>query len=166
MFSLDSEFWGSSQTLKHLAEDGYFLQDQSDEFQWPEVLKGMLAEGGTYSSVFMSQFFMFPFPIPEDSLGLTATDCSELAISALGACVWCLKRCCIDHELLSMGNFEVNCQFIQASTIVGAMAVCLPFIQKYTPLDATAVGGAEPDATTTAFARQHMVSVSSRRGCQ
>ncbi len=49
---IDSEFWDASRTLKHLAEGNYFLHDQSDEFEWPEVLKGMLAEGervsGTY----------------------------------------------------------------------------------------------------------------------
>lgn len=53
---------------------------------------------------------LFPPPppsSPDDCLGLTANDNGDLAVSALGACVWCLKRCCIDRELLTMRDFEV-----------------------------------------------------------
>ena len=50
----------------------------------------------------------FPFtPPPEDSLGLTAGENYDLVVSVLGAIVWCLRRCLVDHELLSLGNFEV-----------------------------------------------------------
>jgi len=42
----------------------------------------------------------------DDSLGLTASDNCDLVVSALGAIVWCLRRCLVDHELLSLGNFE------------------------------------------------------------
>ncbi|CAI9567775.1 unnamed protein product [Staurois parvus] len=41
-----------------------------------------------------------------DSLALTPGDKSELALSALGACIFYMKKCLIDQELLSMGNFE------------------------------------------------------------
>ena len=44
----------------------------------------------------------------DDSLGLTASDDSDLAISALGACVFCLKRCLIDRNILSMRSFVVS----------------------------------------------------------
>ena len=30
-----------------------------------------------------------------------------MAISALGACVWYLKVCLVDHEILSLKRFEV-----------------------------------------------------------
>eukprot|EP00731_Ephydatia_muelleri_P021032 Em0013g759a len=83
-----SEFCDASKTLKMLAEGGYFSSgpEQDQEFKWPESLKKMLAD--------------------DDSLGLTARDEFELAISALGACTWWLKKCCIEHELLSLANFE------------------------------------------------------------
>ncbi|CAI8005594.1 DNA mismatch repair protein Msh6 [Geodia barretti] len=77
------EFWGSSRTLKTLAEGEYFSSDQ--EFEWPHVLKEMLAEG--------------------DSLGLTAKEDSDLAVSSLGACVHCLTRCLIERNILSMKSF-------------------------------------------------------------
>ncbi|EDO28217.1 predicted protein, partial [Nematostella vectensis] len=41
-----------------------------------------------------------------DPLGLTPTDGHELALSALGAVAWYLKKCLIEEELLSMGKFE------------------------------------------------------------
>lgn len=42
-----------------------------------------------------------------DSLGLTPADDGELAIRALGACVWYLKQSFLDQQLLSMKKFEV-----------------------------------------------------------
>ena len=44
----------------------------------------------------------------DDSLGLTASDDGDLAVSALGACVFCLRRCLIDNDLLSLRNFTVS----------------------------------------------------------
>ena len=32
----------------------------------------------------------------------------ELAVAALGACIWCLKRAHIDYTLLSLACFEVQ----------------------------------------------------------
>ena len=69
----------------------------------------------------------------DDSLGLTASRESELAISALGACVWYLKVCLVDHEILSLKRFEV-----------------------YHPVDAEGVG-THVDTPQYITSRQHMV---------
>ncbi|ESO97193.1 hypothetical protein LOTGIDRAFT_143393, partial [Lottia gigantea] len=82
--SSGSEFWDSSKTLKFLAEGDYFKEN--DEFVWPNILKTMLADG--------------------DSMGMTASDNYELAISSLGAMTWYLQYCLLDEELLSMRKFE------------------------------------------------------------
>lgn len=37
---------------------------------------------------------------------MIASDESELGIKALGAVVWCLQRCLIDYQLLTMGRFS------------------------------------------------------------
>jgi len=65
----------------------YFNDENSTEaFAWPAVIKSMLSDG--------------------DTLGLAASDTYQYAVSALGACTWYLKKCCIDEELLSMSQFE------------------------------------------------------------
>lgn len=64
-----------------------------------------------YSHLFIPILCLEPLPLysfPDDSLGLTASDDSEQVVSALGACVWCLKRYLVDNELLSLGSFEVQ----------------------------------------------------------
>ncbi len=43
----------------------------------------------------------------DDSLGLTAKEDYELAVNALGGIMWCLKKCMIDTEILTMKNFEI-----------------------------------------------------------
>ncbi|XP_075226760.1 DNA mismatch repair protein Msh6 [Lycorma delicatula] len=78
----DTEFWGSSKTLLQLVENTYFDKDSM-----PEPLKIFLGEG--------------------DSLGLTANEDGELAVRSLGAVTWYLKRCQLDHQLLSMKKFSV-----------------------------------------------------------
>ena len=45
--------------------------------------------------------------LTDDSLGLTASLGCELAVSAFGACVWYLRKCKIDHEIVSLKRFEV-----------------------------------------------------------
>ena len=45
---------------------------------------------------------------PGDSLGLTAKEDSDLAVSSLGACVHCLTRCLIERNILSMKSFTVS----------------------------------------------------------
>jgi DNA mismatch repair protein MSH6 len=39
-----SEFWDATKTLKVLAEEDYFKDDE-DKHQWPGDLKGMIAGG-------------------------------------------------------------------------------------------------------------------------
>ncbi|KAK6489333.1 DNA mismatch repair protein Msh6-like isoform X1 [Huso huso] len=86
----ESQFWDASKTLKVLAEEGYFKEsnkkngDAQDAL--PAVLKRMTSDS--------------------DSLGFTPGEGYELALSALGACVFYLKKCLVDQELLSMSNFE------------------------------------------------------------
>uniref|UniRef100_T1IQG1 DNA mismatch repair protein n=1 Tax=Strigamia maritima TaxID=126957 RepID=T1IQG1_STRMM len=79
-----SEFWDSGKTLTFLREGTYFTK--SDKKEWPQVLKSMLDES--------------------DSLGLDASPDYELAISALGACIWYLSECKLEDELLSLMQFE------------------------------------------------------------
>ncbi|XP_055233822.1 DNA mismatch repair protein Msh6 isoform X4 [Gorilla gorilla gorilla] len=83
-----SQFWDASKTLRTLLEEEYFREKLSDGIgvMLPQVLKGMTSES--------------------DSIGLTPGEKSELALSALGGCVFYLKKCLIDQELLSMANFE------------------------------------------------------------
>lgn len=42
-----------------------------------------------------------------DAGSFTVAVDSELAASALGACVWCLKRAHLDYSLLSLASFAV-----------------------------------------------------------
>ncbi|XP_018580482.2 DNA mismatch repair protein Msh6 [Scleropages formosus] len=86
-----TQFWDAPKTLKVLSEEDYFTESGSKsggtagEFL-PSVLKAMTSGS--------------------DSLGLTPGEGYELALSALGGCVFYLKKCLIDQELLSMANFE------------------------------------------------------------
>ncbi|GFO37513.1 DNA mismatch repair protein msh6 [Plakobranchus ocellatus] len=80
-----TEFWESGKTLKALAEEAYFKNDEED-VDWPQAIKAMLSDN--------------------DTLGLTASESKDLAIRALGAVVWYLQYCLLDHELLSMKKFE------------------------------------------------------------
>ncbi|NWH87331.1 MSH6 protein, partial [Aegithalos caudatus] len=83
-----SQFWNASKTLKVLLEEGYFKEKQNSEngCSLPSVIKSLTSES--------------------DSLGLTPGENSELALSALGGCVFYLQKCLIDQELLSQANFE------------------------------------------------------------
>ncbi|KAM9809995.1 DNA mismatch repair protein Msh6 [Syngnathus typhle] len=84
-----SQFWDAQTTLKKLSEEDYFREsagkDQGTNFL-PAVLKKMTSDS--------------------DSLGLTPKEGYELALSSLGACIFYLKKCLVDQELLSMANFE------------------------------------------------------------
>ncbi|CAB4032656.1 DNA mismatch repair Msh6-like, partial [Paramuricea clavata] len=79
-----AEFWDASKTIKFLQENEYF--HEGGEQKWPETLKGMSIG---------------------DNAGLTPAEDFELAFSALGACIWYLKKCLIENELLSMKKFEL-----------------------------------------------------------
>ncbi|KAB0374767.1 hypothetical protein FD755_013259 [Muntiacus reevesi] len=83
-----SQFWNAAKTLRTLLQEGYFTDklNEDDRVMLPQLLKGMTSES--------------------DSIGLTPAEKSELAFSALGGCVFYLKKCLIDQELLSMANFE------------------------------------------------------------
>ncbi|XP_029035592.1 probable DNA mismatch repair protein Msh6 [Osmia bicornis bicornis] len=81
----ESQFWSSSTTLKNLHEGEYFKKGDA-EFSWPEGLKPYLNEG--------------------DSLGLTPADDKELAIHALGGCIYLLKDYFLEQQLLAQGRFK------------------------------------------------------------
>ncbi|XP_044284717.1 DNA mismatch repair protein Msh6 isoform X2 [Varanus komodoensis] len=83
-----SQFWTASKTLKALTEECYFQDKENvnSGLTLPPVIRSLTAEN--------------------DSLGLTPGENGELALSALGGCVFYLKKCIIDQELLSMAKFE------------------------------------------------------------
>ncbi|XP_051503777.1 DNA mismatch repair protein Msh6-like [Myxocyprinus asiaticus] len=86
-----SQFWDAQKTLKVLAEEDYFKEspgtgNDDGGSVLPLTLKAMASES--------------------DSLSLTPEKGYELALSALGGCIFYLKKCLVDQELLSMGNFE------------------------------------------------------------
>ena len=66
---------------------------------------------------------------PGDSLGLTAGEDSDLAVSSLGACVHCLTRCLIDRDILSMKSFTVS-----GCGLLGGCGLTLS-LQRYEPVD-------------------------------
>lgn len=86
-----TQFWDAQKTLKTLSEEDYF-KENADKDQGmgcsflPPVLKEMTSE--------------------TDPLCLTPKEGYELALAALGGCVFYLKKCLVDQELLSMANFE------------------------------------------------------------
>lgn len=86
-----TQFWDAQKTLKVLSEEDYFEEAAGRENGTgsgflPDILKKMTSES--------------------DSLGLTPKDGYELALSAVGGCIFYLKKCLVDQELLSMANFE------------------------------------------------------------
>nr|XP_032811773.1 DNA mismatch repair protein Msh6 [Petromyzon marinus] len=90
-----TQFWDATKTLKVLAEEGYFKVE--DE-------RGGSGGGGGSSGALPP--VLRAMTAASDSLGLAAADEAELALSALGAMLFYLRKCLIDHELLSMGNFR------------------------------------------------------------
>ncbi|CAN9499875.1 unnamed protein product [Ophioblennius macclurei] len=84
-----TQFWDAQKTLKTLSEADYFKEgkEQSSGGSFlPALVKNMTSEC--------------------DSLCLTPKEGYELALSAFGGCVFYLKKCLVDQELLSMANFE------------------------------------------------------------
>lgn len=86
-----TQFWDAQKTLKTLSEEDYFKEnggtDQGTGSSFlPAPLKHMTSES--------------------DSLCLTPKEGYELALSAFGGCIFYLKKCLVDQELLSMANFE------------------------------------------------------------
>ncbi|MED6287082.1 DNA mismatch repair protein msh6 [Characodon lateralis] len=83
-----TQFWDAQKTLKTLSEENYFeeMAGKDSSSFLPTLLKRMTSES--------------------DSLCLTPKEGYELALSALGGCIFYLKKCLVDKELLSMANFE------------------------------------------------------------
>ncbi|OAD61552.1 putative DNA mismatch repair protein Msh6 [Eufriesea mexicana] len=81
----ESQFWSSTTTLKNLHEGEYFKKLDS-EFQWPVGLQPYLNQG--------------------DTLGLTPADDKELAVHALGGCVYLLKEYFLEQQLLAQARFK------------------------------------------------------------
>uniref|UniRef100_UPI0037E8F483 DNA mismatch repair protein Msh6 n=1 Tax=Semicossyphus pulcher TaxID=241346 RepID=UPI0037E8F483 len=85
-----TQFWDAQKTLKTFSEEDYFREAGKDQGTGssflPALLKNMTSES--------------------DSLGLTPKEGYEMALSALGGCIFYLKKCLVDQELLSMANFE------------------------------------------------------------
>lgn len=81
----DVEFWSATKTLTALHEADYFKYESAD-FSWPEGLK--------------------PYLNPSDHLGLTPADNKELAVNALGGCLFILKDYILDEQLLAQKNFQ------------------------------------------------------------
>lgn len=89
--NVGTQFWDAQKTLKSLSESDYFKEADGKEPQTgsnflPDLLKGMTSES--------------------DSLCLTPKEGYDLALSALGGCMFYLKKCLVDQELFSMANFE------------------------------------------------------------
>lgn len=86
-----SQFWDAQKTLKTLSDEDYFKESKTESSNssgpaLPSALKAMTSDS--------------------DSLGLTPKEGYELALSALGGCIFYLKKCLVDQELLSMANFH------------------------------------------------------------
>ncbi|XP_029031109.1 DNA mismatch repair protein Msh6 [Betta splendens] len=83
-----TQFWDAQKTLKTLSEEDYFKETEQGTGSGflPALLKKMTSES--------------------DSLCLTPKEGYELALSAMGGCIFYLKKCLVDQELLSMANFE------------------------------------------------------------
>ncbi|XP_015756770.1 PREDICTED: DNA mismatch repair protein Msh6-like [Acropora digitifera] len=139
-----SQFWEASKTLKVLAEEEYFKEDKTSTENSIKLIIILIDPGSLPSSdptTFLQKAFIITvcqiccFALfqtwPEilrkltdgDSLGLIPADGTELALSALGAVVWYLKKSLIDHEVLSMGNFEVSEQYKTWDKAVQCLAV-------------------------------------------
>lgn len=82
----ETQFWSATKTLKYLHEGEYFKKEKATSFSWPEGLQPYLSKG--------------------DSLGLTPAEDKELAIHALGGCVYLLKEYLLDQQLLAQSQFK------------------------------------------------------------
>ncbi|XP_072247288.1 DNA mismatch repair protein Msh6 isoform X2 [Leuresthes tenuis] len=86
-----TQFWDAQKALKTLSEEDYFKEIAAEEHGTgnsflPSLIKKMTSES--------------------DSLCLTPKEGYELALSAFGGCMFYLKKCLVDKELLSLANFE------------------------------------------------------------
>ncbi|KAL6101704.1 msh6 [Pungitius sinensis] len=86
-----TQFWDAQKTLKRLSEEDYFREAAGEGRGTGAVFLPALLKSMTSGS---------------DSLCLTPKEGAELALSALGGCMFYLKKCLVDQELLSLANFE------------------------------------------------------------
>lgn len=80
----ESQFWSAAKTLKTLAEK-YFTGETCVE--WPEAIRGMQDSG--------------------DHLGITPHSDWQLALQALGGCLYYLSKCLVDLQIMSLARFSV-----------------------------------------------------------
>ncbi|XP_050071807.1 probable DNA mismatch repair protein Msh6 [Anopheles maculipalpis] len=92
-----SQFWSGETTLKYLAGSIYGEGSTVEGSKWPPVLRTMIDEA--------------------DSLGLTPKESYELALKALGGCVWYLQRCLLDQQVLSLATFEEYVPFDESKAL-------------------------------------------------
>ena len=105
------EFWGAGKTMQALAEGNYFETSDTGGVQWPHALKAMFSErlfsggGGGGGGGGLTDVTAIS---AGDVVGFGVATEFELAASALGACVWCLKRAHLEYSLLTLANFRVR----------------------------------------------------------
>lgn len=80
----ESQFWSGAKTLKTLAEK-YFSSELS--VAWPDAIRGMQDSG--------------------DHLGITPHADWQLALQALGGCLFYLTKCMVDLQIMSLARFSV-----------------------------------------------------------
>lgn len=109
----NKQFWTASDTLKRLFEGDYFKKTPDSEFVWPEELKeymseGILIEYSTNFSLFNLKLKLYRCFSTDstDALGLTPAEDKELALRALGGCIYVLKYQLLDQQLLACGRFK------------------------------------------------------------
>ncbi len=62
-----------------------------------------MIDGITRGKVVMLCYFY-----SDDGVCFSVSSKFELAVSSLGACVWCLKRAHTDYSILSLASFHVS----------------------------------------------------------
>ena len=138
-----------------LRETGCFDGDGGEDFSWPEDFKIFISQGVAIECITVASLFSDQsFQCPDDPLGLTAASDYDLAVSALGGCVWYLQRCFIDKDLLSLKSFQVHGSLSSAIVQYERMIpTCFLSQQVYEPLDKLR----EDPLNTVSFAGQSMV---------
>ncbi|KAJ8674769.1 hypothetical protein QAD02_010555 [Eretmocerus hayati] len=86
-FLKDTQFWSPMTVLKNLREDEYFKKGTEGNFAWPEGLQPFVNDDGESD------------PTPAQNM--------DLALHALGGCVYLLKDYQLDYQLLTQGLFKL-----------------------------------------------------------
>lgn len=110
LLHIELEFWSANKTLKALAEGRYFETegDGSNTVRWPPTLQTVLGKGLAWTWSQLCNIVQVSFNLTDDNLGCSVTKEFELAVSALGACVWCLKMAHVDFSILSLASFQAT----------------------------------------------------------